>query len=543
MSSSEWKENKVSVKPVSRSVPVDNKSADTKHEVSNTAHIENLEIHTPAPREPGSKPTSSVDAYNLLKDGAEPVTIGDFSVSKKLGQGGMGAVFRAKQISLDREVALKVLARHLVDDEKFVSRFQREARVMARLDHQNIIRCHSVGNENGLWYLAMEYVDGYTLLDLIDKHGKLPVGDALYITLCVADALNYAHELNLVHRDIKPDNVLINKKGVVKLADLGLAKPMNDDLSMTASGVGAGTPTYMAPEQMRSAKDVDGRADIYALGGMLYVMLTGKKPHDGATLVTLLEQKEKGRIESARKLNPKVPDKLDLMIEKMLARSLTARYQTCAELIHDLSGLGLANHYISVMFPDGPPGGSGHISKSMKPVPRNTTPISVAAEQSTAAKTPTPSSPTEKEAGTPGIWYLAVGTTSEGKKKVRKLSEKQLKELIKSKQVSSTAEASKQAGSGYRALATFREFEMLFRSLVAQKKMERKTEKLQEKFAEIAAEVETYERRKWWGRFFNSVGGWVGFILGLVVLAAIGYGLYYVVPIIVDFIAKKLGAS
>ncbi|HMO36754.1 MAG TPA: serine/threonine-protein kinase, partial [Gemmatales bacterium] len=118
----------------------------------------------------------------------------------------------------------------------------------------NIIRCYQVGKEQGLEYLAMEFVDGCSLQDLIDKHGKFSVGDALYVTLRVADALQYAHDLNLVHRDIKPDNVLITRKGVVKVADLGLAKPVNDDLSMTASGVGAGTPHYMAPEQMRSAK-------------------------------------------------------------------------------------------------------------------------------------------------------------------------------------------------------------------------------------------------------------------------------------------------
>src|SRR5262249_24094284 len=187
--------------------------------------------------------------------------------------------------------------------------------------------------------------------NLIDDHGKFPIGDALYVATCVAGALQYAHELNLVHRDIKPDNILINKKGVVKVADLGLAKPINDDLSMTASGVGAGTPHYMAPAQMRSAKDVDARADIYALGAMLYVMLTGKKPHDGESLVKLLEQKEKGRIDPVRKSNPSVPERLDLMIEKMLDKNLKTRYQTCAEVIHDLDSLGLTGRYLSILYP------------------------------------------------------------------------------------------------------------------------------------------------------------------------------------------------
>lgn len=540
MSSSQRKDSKAMEKPPADTpIPVESKAADTKTEAYSTEVIENIRVHSAAKSAEGVRPTSSVDAYNLLKDGSQPVTLGDFLITKKLGQGGMGAVFKATQISLDREVALKVLARHLVDDEKFVSRFQREARVMAKLDHQNIIRCHNVGNENGLWYLAMEYVDGCSLLDIIDKHGKLSVGDALFVTLRVADALNYAHELNLVHRDIKPDNVLVTKKGIVKVADLGLAKPMNDDLSMTASGVGAGTPTYMAPEQMRSAKDVDGRADIYALGGMLYVMLTGKRPHDGESLVKLLEQKERGRIEPARKLNPSVPDKLDLMIDKMLAKSLTARYQTCAEVMNDLEGLGLANTHLTVLFPEGAPGTSGPITRPTLPGARNAASGNIGPIITTDPK----SLPKEVESGAADFWFLAAGTTADGKKKVRKLTQKQIKELIKTKQIDSTAEASKQAGSGYRALATYREFELLFRSQIAKKKMERKTEKLQEKFAEIAAEVETYERRKWWGRFFNSVGGWVFFAIGLAILAGIGFLVYQYGPVVVEWFAKKIGAT
>lgn len=530
-------------KTVEATVDFDSNRLDTQTgDASNTAQFDSSGKDTATPEQPAlaARPTSSVDAYNLLKEGSQPVTIGDFQVAKKLGQGGMGAVFKAKQLSLDREVALKVLARHLADDEKFVSRFQREARMMAKLDHGNIIRCYSVGQESDLWYLAMEFVDGCSLQDLIDKNGKFSVGDALYVTLRVADALQYAHELNLVHRDIKPDNVLVTKKGVVKLADLGLAKPVNDDLSMTASGVGAGTPHYMAPEQMRSAKDVDGRADIYALGGMIYVMLTGKKPHDGETLVKLLEQKERGRIEPARKLNSNVPDKLDLMIEKMLTKSLTARYQTCAEVFHDLESLGLANDYLTLLFPDGPPAASsGGLSRSSFSASRSSGPMVTPASSTPAKSSP----PREVDPGAADVWFLAAGTMDDGRKKVRKLTQAQLKELIKSKQVDSTAEASKAAGTGYRALATYREFELLFRSQVAQKKLEKKTEKIQDKFSQIAGEVESYERRKKLGRFFNSVGGWIFFLIGLAVLAGIGFAVYKFFPDIMNLFAKKVGAT
>lgn len=540
MSTSKGKDGKTVEANVGATVDFDNKALETLTGANSTSVFENAKSDTEMPgNQEAARPTSSVDAYNLLKEGAQPITLGDFLISKKLGQGGMGAVFKAKQVSLDRDVALKVLARHLADDEKFVSRFSREAKVMAKLDHGNIIRCYSVGLESGLNYLAMEFVDGCSLQDLIDKNGKFSVGDALYVTLRVADALNYAHELNMVHRDIKPDNVLVTKKGVVKLADLGLAKPINDDLSMTASGVGAGTPHYMAPEQMRSAKDVDGRADIYALGGMLYVMLTGKKPHDGETLVKLLEQKEKGRFEPARKLNPSVPDKLDLMIDKMLAKSLTARYQTCAEAMHDLDSLGLANDYLSVLFPDGPPAASsGAVTKTSfagNKGGNTTTPAST--------KAPKSSPPREVDPAAADIWYLAAGTTQDGKKKVRKLTQSQMKELIRSKQIDSMSEASKQPGTGYRALATFREFEVLFRSQIAQKKLEKKTEKLQDKFSQIADEVDSYERRKKWGRFFNSVGGWIYLLIGLAVLVGIGFGIYKAWPWIMDMFAKKIGAT
>src|SRR5262249_4732620 len=155
------------------------------------------------------------------------IVLGEFEVQKKLGQGGMGFVFKARQTSLDREVALKVLARHLADNKEYVARFYREAKVMAKLDHENIIRCFSVGESHGLHYMAMEYVDGGSLQNWLDKLGKFSVGDAVHATLAVARGLQHAHDQNLVHRDVKPDNALITKKGQIKVADLGLAKPQD----------------------------------------------------------------------------------------------------------------------------------------------------------------------------------------------------------------------------------------------------------------------------------------------------------------------------
>ncbi|HMO37253.1 MAG TPA: hypothetical protein PKA06_14540, partial [Gemmatales bacterium] len=282
-------------------------------------------------------------------------------------------------------------------------------------------------------------------------------------------------------------------------------------------------------------KDVDGRADIYALGGMLYVMLTGKKPHDGETLVKLLEQKEKGRFEPARKLNPNVPDKLDLIIDKMLTKSLTARYQTCSELIQDLQSLGLANDYLTLLFPEGAP--AGMVTKTSSGGRSSVTALPSAVSSITKAP------PKENDPAAGDIWYVAAGTTADGKKKVRKLTQAQMKELIKSKQLDSTDEASRQAGTGYRALATYKEFELLFRAQVAQKKLEKKSEKLADKFQQIAQEVDSYERKKWWSRFLHNLGGWVFFLIGMGILVVIALAIWYFFPELMNLFAKKVGAA
>src|SRR2546430_1070869 len=152
------------------------------------------------------------------------VVLGDYRLVKKLGQGGMGTVYKAHQISLDREVAVKVMSKELAGKPGFVDRFRREARLMAKLDHPHILRVYDVGEALSYQYLAMEYVDGGTVDSWLRKHGKFSIADALHITITAAEALQQAHELNLIHRDIKPENLLLTKKGVIKLADLGLAK-------------------------------------------------------------------------------------------------------------------------------------------------------------------------------------------------------------------------------------------------------------------------------------------------------------------------------
>ena len=266
-------------------------------------------------------PGQDADEENLR------TSLRDFRLIKKLGEGGMGKVYKAQQISLDRVVAVKVPFKHLAKDASFVQRFYREARIMARLDHPHILRCFSVGEESGWHYLAMEFIDGASMQNWLEKLGKLSIRDALHVALATAHALQHAHEQDMIHRDIKPDNILVTNKGVVKVADMGLAKVLTDDLSLSRTGTGAGTPHYMAPEQARDAKHVDNRCDIYALGCMLYCFLGGKPPFSAETYMELILAKEKGKYPPIRRLNPEVPERLELMIDKAIANKPEVRVQ------------------------------------------------------------------------------------------------------------------------------------------------------------------------------------------------------------------------
>ncbi len=296
------------------------------------------EQHAPRPAAPPSPPAAKA---------AKPTVLGDFRLLAKLGAGGMGTVYKALQISLDRPAALKVLSRDLAAKPNFIERFYREARLMAKLDHPNLIRGYGVGEQNGFHYLAMEFVDGGSLQDWLKRLERLTVGDAVHVILACARALEHAHENSVIHRDIKPDNVLLTRKGVVKLADLGLAKALQEDLELTQSGVGAGTPHYIAPEQAANAKHADGRSDIYSLGCMLYRLLAAEVPFKGESTLEVIKAKEAGKFTALRRLNSDVPPRLELITDKMMANRPEHRYPTCTELIRDLEGLGVANRTLS----------------------------------------------------------------------------------------------------------------------------------------------------------------------------------------------------
>ena len=203
-----------------------------------------------------------------------------------------------------------------------IDRFYREAKSGALLNHPNIVRNLTAGQDQatGKHYLVMEYVDGPSALELLQHHGRLSVGDAVHIALDIARALEHAHSRNIVHRDIKPDNILITRSGVAKLADLGLAKRTDEASHLTAARQGFGTPYYMPYEQAINAKYADGRSDIYALGATLYHLVTGEVPFPGDNHLEVVEKKNIGEFPPASAHNPEVPPALDDILAKMLAR-------------------------------------------------------------------------------------------------------------------------------------------------------------------------------------------------------------------------------
>jgi serine/threonine-protein kinase len=300
-------------------------------------HVLN-ETQAPATEPPA--PEQAAKPVNRIKLTA----LGDFRLLAKLGEGGMGTVYKAQQISTKRLVALKVLSQAVAKQPGFLDRFRREVRILARLSHPHIIRYLAAGDSHGFTYLAMELAEGGNLSHVLAQLGILAPGDALLIAITCASALKYAHEQNLVHRDVKPDNILFTKAGALKLTDLGLARATDDsDTSLTRTGTGVGTPLYTAPEQARDAKRVDARSDIYSLGCVLYHCLTGRSPFEGTNLLQMVMAKEKGKYPLATELNAKLPDCLNPIIARMIEKNVDKRYQTCAELIDELTALKLAS--------------------------------------------------------------------------------------------------------------------------------------------------------------------------------------------------------
>lgn len=287
------------------------------------------------------------DQPEIPSDRSEPrvQTIGDFELLARLGQGGMGTVYKARQRSLDRIVALKLLPPALAQDAAFIERFQREARASAKLNHPNIVQGINVGRDatTGQWYFAMELVEGPTLKKVLAAEKKIDEPRVIDIARDIAQALDCAHRNGFVHRDIKPDNILLAPDGTAKLADLGLARRVDgggDDATLTGAGLALGTPAYMSPEQIRSERDkVDIRSDIYSLGATLFHLLTGRPPYTGPSSAVILSNHLTQKVPLAHQVEPGVSERLSRLIAQMMQKEREGRLRSPAALLAALEKL------------------------------------------------------------------------------------------------------------------------------------------------------------------------------------------------------------
>ncbi len=452
--------------------------------------------------------TAPPESTPPAKTGKKHIVVGgDFRLLKKLGEGAMGVVYRARQLSFNREVALKVLFPRVAKNKKLVERLYREARVMNLLDHPNIVHSYAYGVEQGCPYVAMEFVEGANLQHWLAKLGRLSVADAVHIILACACGLAYAHKQGMVHRDIKPENILVNRAGVVKIADLGMVKTFDDDMGLTQTGHAVGTPWYMPLEQAKNAKETDGRCDIYALGCTLYCLLTGNPPFAGATIIEVIRAKEQGTFPPARSVNPEVPERLDLIIAKMTAKLPRYRYQTCDELVADLEALALAGATLQLKETAAP-------AREVKDQPSG----EIIAHPTLSGAV-----------SDPDIWYVRFKGPG-GQLVLRKYTTAQLQKRLSDGSIEPKAQASHNPRDGFRALATYRELEGLALSRASKEADDKSSVRYRNLYKKI--EEQERQREEQGERRTSNAPPWLGLVLTLLGIALgvllVGGFIYYI---------------
>lgn len=297
---------------------------------------------TRAPKEPVAEGPSragspSTDAGAGITDDLHDRMLGEFRILRRIGRGGMAEVYLAEQTLLARNVAIKVLHKERVADESYLKRFKTEAMAAGSLSHPNIVQVIMIGEQDGIQYIAQEYVPGMNLREFITRKGPPELAVALRIIRQVASALQAAHNAGIVHRDIKPENIMITRKGDVKVADFGLAQLTQggERVNLTQDGVTMGTPLYMSPEQVNGSK-LDLRTDIYSLGVTCYHMLAGSPPFRGETAMSIAVQHLKQDPEPLENIRADLPPLLCRIVHKMMAKEIDRRYQTAQAVLKDL---------------------------------------------------------------------------------------------------------------------------------------------------------------------------------------------------------------
>jgi tRNA A-37 threonylcarbamoyl transferase component Bud32 len=264
-------------------------------------------------------------------------TLGQYQITGPLGEGGMASVYKAYQLGMDRYVALKILPRHFASDPQFVKRFEQEAKIIAKLQHPHILPVHDYGEEDGYTYIVMPFVETGTLADVL--HGEpLPIHQISHIMTQVGDALDYAHSQGVIHRDVKPSNVLVDERGNCMLTDFGIGKILTGTTQLTRTGDVIGTPAYMSPEQ-GLGKELDGRSDIYSLGVMLYEMVAGRQPYKAETPMAIIIKHINDPLPPPRVVNPAIPEPVERVVLKALAKDREHRYGTADEMVAALNAV------------------------------------------------------------------------------------------------------------------------------------------------------------------------------------------------------------
>jgi serine/threonine-protein kinase len=263
---------------------------------------------------------------------------GRYEIQRVVGSGGMGMVYQARDRELDEMVAIKTLRPEVINvDPRILDRFKREIRVARRVSHRNVVRTYDFGDMQGVKFISMEYIQGVMLKQLIRKKGALPLGVGVRIAKQTAAGLAAAHQEGVVHRDVKPQNIILTPASEVKIMDFGIALPQGKRGSdMTATGLIMGTPDYMSPEQVQGKRDLDHRSDIYSLGVVLYEMFTGILPFSGDSAINIAMKHVQEQPPSPRSINHTLPTVLELIIMRCLQKSPSERYQKVEDLQADL---------------------------------------------------------------------------------------------------------------------------------------------------------------------------------------------------------------